>query len=65
MDGYEVCRQLRGQPWGKSMLIVALTGWGQDNDRARTQDAGFDHHLLKPADLGALSRLLHTPHVHA
>jgi PAS domain S-box-containing protein len=65
IDGYEVCRQLRRQPWGKSMLIVALTGWGQENDRARTQDAGFDHHLVKPADLGALSRLLHTPHGHA
>ena len=65
MDGYQVCRQLRRQPWGGSMLIVALTGWGQENDRARTEDAGFDHHLIKPADLSALSRLLHTTNAHA
>ena len=65
LDGYQVCRQLRKQPGGESMLIVALTGWGQETDRARTQDAGFDHHLIKPADLGALSRLLHTTNGHA
>jgi PAS domain S-box-containing protein len=65
MDGYQVCRHLRRQPWGKSMLIVALTGWGQENDRARTEAAGFDHHLIKPADLGVLSRLLHATHGHA
>jgi CheY-like chemotaxis protein len=65
MDGYEVCRQLRREPWGKTMLIVALTGWGQENDRARTEGAGFDHHLVKPADLSSLSQLLHATGGHA
>jgi CheY-like chemotaxis protein len=65
VDGYQVCRQLRRQPWGESMLIVALTGWGQETDRARTEDAGFDHHLIKPADLSTLSQLLHTTNGHA
>jgi CheY-like chemotaxis protein len=41
------------------MLIVALTGWGQESDRARTEEAGFDHHLIKPAELSALTKLLH------
>jgi CheY-like chemotaxis protein len=59
IDGLEVCTYLRRQPWGQSMLIVALTGWGQESDRARTEEAGFDHHLIKPAELSALTKLLH------
>ncbi len=58
LDGFEVCRQLRQQPWGKTLLIVAVTGWGHESDRARTEDAGFDHHLIKPADLRSLTTLL-------
>jgi PAS domain S-box-containing protein len=65
MDGFEVCRRLRQQPWGKPILMVALTGWGQESDRARTADAGFDDHLIKPADLSALTRLLHSAGGHA
>src|SRR5207302_2062223 len=58
LDGYETCRQIRGQPWGKDMFLVALTGWGQDGDRRRADEAGFDRHLVKPVDPGALMTLL-------
>jgi CheY-like chemotaxis protein len=58
MDGYETCRRIRTTDWGRKARIVALTGWGQDDDRRRSQEAGFDHHLVKPVDLGALSELL-------
>jgi PAS domain S-box-containing protein len=58
LDGYEVCRQLRALPRGRDMLIVALTGWGQTEDKQRSQEAGFDQHLVKPADVGALEELL-------
>ncbi|HEX6124509.1 MAG TPA: ATP-binding protein [Pyrinomonadaceae bacterium] len=50
MDGYEVCRTIRKEPWGGDVCIVALTGWGQDEDRRRTKEAGFDAHLVKPVD---------------
>jgi CheY-like chemotaxis protein len=58
VNGYEVCRHIRNQPWGKGMFLVALTGWGQENDRRRTEAAGFDHHLVKPVDTSTLSKLL-------
>jgi CheY-like chemotaxis protein len=58
MDGYEVARRLRGQPEGRSALVVALTGWGQDHDRRRSAEAGFDHHLVKPVEPDALGKLL-------
>lgn len=58
LDGYEVCRTVRGQPWGRDVVIIALTGWSQDEDRRRTQDAGFDHHLVKPVQPAALGKLL-------
>jgi DNA-binding response OmpR family regulator len=49
LDGYEVCRRIREQPWGKEMVLIALTGWGQEEeDRRRSHEAGFDHHLVKP-----------------
>jgi CheY-like chemotaxis protein len=54
VDGYEVCRRIRAQPWGVGMLLIAQTGWGQEFDRRRTQSAGFDHHLVKPLDLDVL-----------
>jgi PAS domain S-box-containing protein len=58
MDGYEVARRLRQEPgWGQRRL-VAVTGWGQDEDRRRAQEAGFDYHLTKPADPVALQKLL-------
>src|SRR5262249_14722787 len=58
MDGYEVARRLREQPGTKHALLVALTGYCQEEDRRRSQAAGFDHHLVKPADPGVLQRLL-------
>src|SRR5262245_35307615 len=49
-DGYEVARRLRRVPGLKEALLVALTGYGSDEDRRRSREAGFDHHLVKPAD---------------
>jgi len=57
MDGYEVARRIREQPEGHDLMLIALTGWGQEEDRRRTSQAGFDHHLLKPADISALKSL--------
>ena len=50
LNGYEACRRIREQPWGKDMVLIALTGWGQEEDRRRSQEAGFDHHMVKPVD---------------
>jgi signal transduction histidine kinase len=58
LDGYEVARRIRAQPWGRSITLVALTGWGQDSDRRRSGEAGFDSHLVKPLDLEKLTELL-------
>jgi CheY-like chemotaxis protein len=58
MDGYEVARRIRAEAWGKNTVLVALTGWGQDEDRRRTREAGFDSHLVKPLDLEVLSEFL-------
>jgi PAS domain S-box-containing protein len=57
MDGYEVARTIRARH-GSEVTIVALTGWGQDKDRQRAREAGFDHHLVKPAEIDALQALL-------
>ena len=58
LNGHEVCRRIRQQPWGKAMVLIALTGWGQDEDRRRSQEAGFDGHLVKPVDHTRLLALL-------
>jgi CheY-like chemotaxis protein len=58
MDGFETARHLRGLPGGGGVVLIALTGWGQDQDRRRTREAGFDHHLVKPTDIQQLKRLL-------
>jgi len=58
LDGYEVARRIRAEPWGKSTVLIALTGWGQDEDRRRSREVGFDSHLVKPLDPDALSTLL-------
>lgn len=58
MDGYEVCRRLRAAPHGRHALVVALTGWGQHEDRERALAEGFDAHLTKPADPQMLESLL-------
>jgi PAS domain S-box-containing protein len=57
IDGYETARRLRKQSNGRQMMIVAVTGWGQDEDRRRSKEAGFDHHLVKPAHPDAIERL--------
>ncbi len=59
VDGYEVARRIRGEPWGKEVVLVALTGWGQETDRRRTRETGFDSHLVKPIDLEVLTKLVH------
>jgi CheY-like chemotaxis protein len=58
MDGYELARRLRALPQTAGALLIALTGYGQDQDRERSKAAGFDHHLVKPADTKKLSALL-------
>ena len=58
LDGYEVARRIRAEPWGKTAVLIALTGWGQDEDRRRSREVGFDSHLVKPLDPEALSALL-------
>lgn len=58
LDGHEVCRRVREQPWGKDLVIIALTGWGQDDDRRKSQEAGFNGHLVKPVDYDKLLELL-------
>ncbi|GAB3794961.1 hypothetical protein GCM10028819_10200 [Spirosoma humi] len=58
LDGYETCRQLRQQSWGEQVPVIALSGYGQEEDRQRTKEAGFTGHLIKPVDLDALLRLL-------
>lgn len=58
LNGYDVCRRIRSTEWGKDVLLVALTGWGQAEDRRQAREAGFDHHMVKPVDYTALSEVL-------
>jgi CheY-like chemotaxis protein len=58
MDGYQIARALRANAETKNAVLVALTGYGQPEDRRKTREAGFDHHLVKPADLTAISAIL-------
>ena len=58
LNGYEVARKLRAEPWAKTLLLIAVTGWGQEADRLRSKEAGFDAHLVKPLDLDQLTELL-------
>jgi CheY-like chemotaxis protein len=61
LDGYETARRIRQQSWGKQVVLVALTGWGQEEDRRKSREAGFDLHLVKPIEPPALEKLLATP----
>ena len=61
LNGYETARLMRAHPDSRDALIIALTGWGQEEDRRRSREAGFDHHLVKPVDLHVLEGLLATP----
>jgi PAS domain S-box-containing protein len=58
MSGYEVARAIRSQPWGAGITLIAVTGWGQEDDKRKAKDAGFDHHLTKPIDPNALEQLM-------
>jgi PAS domain S-box-containing protein len=58
LDGYEVCRRIREQPWGRDLVLVAVTGWGQEEDRQKSREAGFDRHLIKPVDDQVIMSLL-------
>jgi PAS domain S-box-containing protein len=60
MNGHDVCRRVRELPWGKDVVLIALTGWGQQEDRRRSKDAGFDGHLVKPVEPEALLDLLNS-----
>jgi signal transduction histidine kinase len=60
LDGCEVARRIRAESWGRGTVLVALTGWGQDVDRKRSRDAGFDMHLVKPVDPATLCDMLVT-----
>lgn len=58
MNGFEAARAIRLQSWGVDMVLVALTGWGQEEDKQRTEEAGFNYHLTKPAEPAEIQRLL-------
>ena len=58
VDGYEACRRIRQHPWLRHLVVVAVTGWGQAQDKQRALDAGFDAHLTKPVDPTALADVL-------
>jgi CheY-like chemotaxis protein len=58
MNGYEVARAIREEQWGKNIILVAVTGWGQEKDKRRSEEAGFDHHMVKPLNPQALMKLL-------
>jgi CheY-like chemotaxis protein len=57
VNGYDVARKIRQRDPQRRIVLVAVTGWGQDEDRRRSQQAGFDHHLVKPVDPASLDRI--------
>ena len=61
MNGYEAATRMRATSWGKAAALIALTGWGQEEAKQRTEEAGFDHHLVKPANPDALQAILADP----
>jgi signal transduction histidine kinase len=58
LNGYEAARQIRQQSWGAELVLIALTGWGQDEDRRKSTEAGFSGHLVKPVDVAALLKMI-------
>jgi two-component system, chemotaxis family, CheB/CheR fusion protein len=60
LDGYQLARKIRGTPWGRGTVLIAVTGWGQDADRRRAFEAGFDHHLTKPIAAETVESLIHS-----
>jgi len=61
LNGYETCQRMRKEPWGSGITMVAVTGWGQEQDRRMARSVGFDAHVVKPLDLGVLMSLVATP----
>ena len=62
LSGYEVCRRIRETEWGKKIILIAQTGWGQDDDKRRTRETGFDGHLVKPVDPMTVVKLVEAAH---
>ena len=60
LNGYEAARRIRALPWGQHVILVAVTGWGQEDDRLKAREAGFDCHMVKPIDPAALTSTLAT-----
>ena len=60
LSGFDVARRIREAPWGSGIVLVALTGWGEDDDKKRSTEAGFDHHLTKPIPPDAIEELIRT-----
>jgi DNA-binding response OmpR family regulator len=58
LNGYDVARRIRQQPWGRGATLIALTGWGKDEDKRLSQEAGFNFHIVKPVNFAALEDLL-------
>jgi CheY-like chemotaxis protein len=58
LNGYDTARRIRQQPWGQNAVLIALTGWGKDEDRRRSGEAGFDSHVVKPVVVEQLDALL-------
>jgi CheY-like chemotaxis protein len=58
LNGYELAQQIREQPWAKNVVLVALTGWGQEQHRRRSAESGFNHHLTKPVEFDHLQQIL-------
>ena len=58
LNGYEACRQMKARAWDEKMILIAVTGWGQADDRRKSKEAGFDHHMVKPVDSKSLMKLL-------
>jgi CheY-like chemotaxis protein len=58
MNGYDAARRIREQPWGRKMVLIAQTGWGQGEDQRRAEEAGFNAHMVKPLELDSLMRMI-------
>ena len=58
LNGYEVAQRIREKPWGAAMYLIAVTGWGQDEDRQRSSEVGLNQHMVKPVEPSALEKLL-------
>ena len=58
MNGYDTAKEMRRQPWGRELVLIAVTGWGQEQDKQSAKDAGFDHHMVKPVDAVTLMRVV-------